>query len=805
VRQQTGIAKEATMLSQDTNAQKIPTSRVSILREAIVNAPQEVSVERARYLTASMKKHWGEPSLARISLALAEILDNISVVIRDGELIVGARTEKKKGAPLFPENKANWIEGDLESFNERVLQRALIKEAEKEELIRDILPFWQGKTVEERLTELLPADVSDDMDKYIFTMMLEITYGVGHFTMDHEKLLKVGLRGIISDAAAKLAALPAGDKKGEKGLFYDAVIRSLEAAIRFAHRYAELASRMAESEKDPVRKAELAEIARVCSHVPEQGARTYHEAVQSVYFIHLISQLESGGNSISLGRIDRILSPYYEADKAAGRIDYGRAKELLSLMFLKTCEIWNVLEEAFIPGGEGTEGKTTQNVVVGGIDDAGNDAVSEMSYIGLDAYADIRTVQPNFGVRISEKTPRDFFMRAVGYAREGVLMHFFNDEAVVKALIAGGHTPADARNYGPVGCLEPNAQGKTYGSTFAVQFNGIKCLELALSDGIDNTFGYQSGLETGDPAKFTSFEDVKKAYVAQESHFLGQVVRGMACMDQAVGELVPSPFASALIDGCLQKGKDATAGGAVYNSTGVQFMGFANVADSLYGVKKAVYEDKVMTIGELALHLGDDWTDAEDKRTYFLTKIPKYGNDVDEVDAMAAWVVDSFCDEMAKHKNYRGGSFWPGIFSVGFHLAFGSFTAATPDGRSSGDILGNGLTPTTGNAMIGPTAVANSVTKLPLERLHNGANLNLRFPGNKIRPENLLAFIKTYFDKGGMQVQFNMVDSEVLKAAQKEPEKYKDLVVRISGYSVLFTGLSDTAQDEIICRTMYEI
>lgn len=793
------------MLSQDTNAQKVPTSRVGKLREAIVNAPQEVSVQRARYLTASMKKHWSKPALTRMSYALAEILDNIDVVIRDGELIVGSRTEKKKGAPLFPENKSQWIEGDLEGFNQRVIQRALITEAEKKELTDEILPFWHGKTVEERLTELLPADVTDDMDKYIFTMMLEITYGVGHFTMDHEKLLKVGLKGIIAETEAKAAALSADEKKGDTGLFYDAVIRSLSAAIRFAHRYAEAASKLSADEKDPARKAQLAEIARVCARVPEYPAQTYHEAVQSVYFVHLISQIESGGNSISLGRIDQILAPYYEADKKAGRITYDGAKELLSLMFLKMCEIWNVLEETFIPGGEGTEGKTTQNVVVGGIDQAGNDAVSEMSYIGLDAYADIRTVQPNFGVRISEKTSRDFFMRAVGYAKDGVLMHFFNDEAVVKALVAGGHSISDARNYGPVGCLEPNAQGKTYGSTFAVQFNGIKCLELALADGIDNTFGYQSGLLTGDPAQFTSFEDVRKAYAAQQSHFLGQVVRGMACMDQAVGELVPSPFASALIDGCLAKGKDATAGGAVYNSTGVQLMGFANVADGLFAVRKAVFEDKVMTIGELAGHLADDWTDAEDKRTYFLTKIPKYGNDVDEVDAMASWVVENFCDELAKHKNYRGGSFWPGIFSVGFHLAMGSFTAATPDGRSSGDILGNGLTPTTGNAMTGPTAVANSVTKLPLSRLHNGANLNLRFPGKSIRPENLLAFIKTYFDKGGMQVQFNMVDSDVLRAAQKEPEKYKDLVVRISGYSVLFTGLSDTAQDEIICRTMYEI
>lgn len=797
--------KEACMNTQPAADISTLPSRVERLRRRIVDAHQEVCAERARYLTESMRLHWEKHQLTRMSLALEHILNNISVIIREDELIVGCRTSKLKGAPLFPENKSRWIEGDLENFDIRILQRALITAEEKRELAEEILPFWQGRTVENRLEELLPEDVSADMDKYIFTMMLEITYGIGHFTMNHSRVLSKGLTGVIADARAAMDRLSDPERKGEKGIFYDAVIRSLNASVSFARRYAKAAAAMAKKERDPGRAAELREIARVCERVPEHPAGTFHEAVQSVYFVHLISQIESGGNSISLGRIDQVLYPYYKADLDAGRITPERARELLSLLFIKTNEIWNVLEEVFIPGGEGTEGKTTQNVTVGGMGPDGEDATNELSYIGLDAYADVRTVQPNFGVRLCKKSPAEFFDRAVEYARDGVLMHFFNDEAVVRSLVDAGHSIEDARDYGVVGCLEANAQGKSFGSTFAVQFNGIKCVELALSNGIDNVFGYRTGIETGEPSDFTSFDDVWKAYDAQMRHFIKQMTRGMEILDGSIAGLVPSPFASAMIDGCMEKGLDLTGGGAVYNSTGVQMMGFANVVDSLYAVKTAVFEEKRFSISELASWLSDDWQDEEDKRAYFLRRIPKYGNDYDEVDAMAARVMEHYCDIVTGHPNFRGGRFWPGIFSVGFHISFGAFTGATPDGRFAGDVLGNGITPTTGNAVSGPTALMNSVTKLPLYKAYNGVNLNMRFQGKKISNENLASLIRAYFSKGGVQVQFNMLDSEILRAAQREPEKYRDLVVRVSGYSAEFTGLSELAQEEIISRTEFEL
>ncbi|RPH50157.1 MAG: formate C-acetyltransferase/glycerol dehydratase family glycyl radical enzyme [Desulfobacteraceae bacterium] len=780
-------------------------TRVGKLRGKIINAPQEVCVERARYLTQSMRKHWKKDPLTRMSLALEHILENISITIREDELIVGCRTCKLKGAPLFPENKVRWIGIDVDNFDKREVQRALITEKEKIELVEDIIPFWEGKTVENRFEELMPEDVAENIDKYIFTIMLEISYGIGHFTMNHSKVLSLGLAGIIRESQDEYDRLSSDDKNGEKGRFYEAVIRSLNASIRFANRYADLAIRMAAGENGKERRKELEKIASVCRQVPENPAATFHEAVQSLYFIHLIAQIESGGNSVSLGRIDRILYPYYKKDLDSGKITPNEARELVSLLFLKTNEIWNVLEEAYIPGGEGTEGKTTQNVVVGGVDEMGTDATNELSYIGLDAYADIRTVQPNFGVRLSNKSPEFFFMRAVEYAKDGVLLHFHNDDAIVPSLVEAGHSEADARNYGVVGCLEPNAQGKTFGSTFAAQFNGIKCLEFALSNGIDNIFGQQNGLQTGNPEEFKSFEDLWNAYDRQVSHFTGLMAKGMACLDQAIAENVPSPFASAMIEGPIRKGCDVTKGGAVYNSTGVQLMGFSNIADSLHAVKKVVFEDNKYSMEALTEWLRDDWSDQEAARNYFINKVAKYGNDQDDVDEMAVRVMNHFCDMLKRYRNFRGGAFWPGIFSVGFHISMGAFTGATPDGRFSGDTLGNGVTPSNGVALNGPTAIMNSITKLPLKKVYNGLNLNMRLPGNRIKSSKLMRLIRMYFQKGGFQVQFNMIDSKTLRDAQLHPDQYRDLIVRISGYSGIFVNLSDIAQEEIIRRMEYEL
>ncbi|MBI4518106.1 MAG: hypothetical protein HY699_20065 [Deltaproteobacteria bacterium] len=793
------MAAPAAQLHSDAGA----SARVLRLRQRIVHAPREACVERARYLTRSMAANWSDPPLTRMSKALAEVLDNISIIIRDDEVIVGCRTSKLKGAPFFPENKARWIEQDAGGLAARTIQRVLISDAERDELVQEILPFWRGRTVEDRFEVLLPSDVNEDMQKFVFGVLLEITYGIGHFTMNHRRLLAQGLGGIMAAAREKLAAL-SPDKHGtDEALFFAAVIRSLGAAIHFAHRYAEEAERLAGRARDPQRRAELREIARVCRRVPEHPAASFREAVQSVYFMHLVAQIESGGNSISLGRIDQILAPYYDADIGAGRITPGEAKELLSLLFLKTNEIWNILEEPYIPGGEDTEGKTTQNVTVGGIGADGADATCALSYVGLEAYADVRTVQPNFGVRVGPEAPADFCQAAVRHALAGVAMHFFNDEAIVESLVTAGHSLEDARDYGVVGCLEPNAQGKTFGSTFAVQLNGLKCLELALSNGVDTVFGSRAGLATGDPAAFASFDDVWRAYDRQLRYFLDQIERGMAALDQAIAEMLPSPLASAMIDGPLDKGLDLTRGGAIYNSTGVQLIGFANVADSLSAIREAVFEQRAVTAAELARHLAEDWRNGEALRTRLLHQIEKYGNDDDQADAMAARVLEHFCEQVRQRRNIRGGSFWPGAFSVGLHIAMGSFSGASADGRHASEILSNGITPVEGRAKTGPTALLNSVARMPIRYAPNGTNLNMRFSPKWLKAPMLASLLQTYFRLGGAQVQLNMVDGEILRQAQRNPEAYRDLVVRVSGYSALFTELSPRAQEEIISRMQY--
>jgi pyruvate formate-lyase/glycerol dehydratase family glycyl radical enzyme len=726
-------------------------------------------------------------------------------VIREDELIVGCRTSKLKGAPLFPENKIKWIATDVDRFDKREIQRALITPEEKQELKETIVPFWEGKTVEDKFHGILPGDVSGEMDKFVYTFMLQITYGIGHFTMNHRKVLTKGITGIIEEAAHKYRSLSEVDQKSEKGLFYDAVIRSLNAAVLFSNRYAEHAHHLSRRQTDPKRAEELARISRICRKVPQYPADTFHEAVQSLYFIHLIAQIESGGNSVSLGRIDQVLYPYYQRDIEKGAMDPDKARELLSLLFLKINEIWNVLEEAYIPGGEGTEGKTTQNVTVGGVDENGKDSVNALSYIGLHAYADIRTVQPNFGVRVGPRTEDLFFLTAVKYAKDGVLLHFFNDDGIIRSLVKGGHAIEDARDYGVVGCLEPNAQGKTFGSTFASQFNGIKCVELALNNGRDLVFGFPSGVATGAPENFSTFDDVWKAYDAQVSYFIGQLVKGISCLDQAITENLPSPFASAMIDGPVEKAMDVTRGGAVYNSTGVQLIGFSNIVDSLFAVKKAVFQDRYCTLRDLTQWLSGNWADAADKRNYFFNHVSKYGNDEDDVDEMAAAVLHHFCDRLSGCRNFRGGNFWPGVFSVGFHMTMGALTAATADGRHAGNVLGNGITPSEGAARKGPTAIMNSVTKLPLDKVFNGLNLNMRFNGKHISDHGLAGLIRGYFQGGGVQVQFNMVDGKTLEDAKKNPDRYRDLVVRVSGYSAIFVNLSPTAQDEIIGRVQLEL
>ncbi len=772
--------------------------RIERLRQKLLAAQHEICIERARYLTEAYRQYEDEPRPLRFAKSMAHVLSNIPVIIREGELIVGCRTSKLKGAPLYPENKSAWIAENLDGFEARDFQVALISGEDKEELRSEILPYWEGKTAEDRMNELMPADLQIEMNKMVFTMMMQITYGIGHFTMNTTSVLSRGLRAIADDARKAEAEAGAGDPKGR---FFIASRIVCEAAMDFARRYADEARKMAKEADDPDRKLELERTAHVCEQVPAGPARNFHEAVQSLYFIQLIAQIESGGNSISVGRIDKILNPFYERDIAAGAIEPEHAQTLIELMFLKMGEIWNVLEETYLPGGEGPEGKTTQNVIVGGMRPDGADDSNALTSLALEAHADLRAVQPNFGIRVNRNTPDEIFQRACELSRDGVLIHFFNDDVIVPALVQKGCSLEDSRDYSAVGCVEPNPHGKTFGSTFAVQFNAAKCLEFALNDGVCSVFGLPNGIPCGSLADYSSYAELFDAYKKQVTYFVRQMTDAMQYLDAAIAERVPSPFASALIDGCFEKGIDLTGGGARYNFTGVQLMGLANVADSLAAVKKLVFDERELSGAELAQAVANDYSGSEPIRQMALRRAPKYGNDDDYVDDIARDVVAHFADELSEYKNFRGGQFQAGIFSVAFHIALGAFTGATPDGRKMSEILANGITPQTGLAGEGPTAIARSAAKIGQGRASNGNTLILRFHPQSLDPEKLRSLIKTYFELGGMQLQFNMVDTETLIDAQAEPDKYRDLVVRIAGYSVLFTNLSKKAQDEIIARS----
>lgn len=771
--------------------------RVEALRLRLLDAPHEICIERARLLTQSYRETEGQTQPIRFAQAMSHVLRNMSVIIRDGELVVGCRTAKLKAAPLYPENKSAWLEENLDGFDQRDLQRALISAEEKAELRDEILPYWRGKTVEDRMNKLMPHSLMAEMNKMVFTMMMQITYGIGHFTMNTAGVLAHGLEGVIKEAKEKEQQATDGKARD----FFAAARIVCEAAIAFAERYADEADRLAAGTVDPMRRQELAEIAEVCRRAPAKPARTFREAIQALYLIQLIAQIESGGNSISIGRIDEILSPYYSRDLALGRIAPADAQELIECMFLKMGEIWNVLEETYLPGGEGPEGKTTQNVIVGGVKPDGSDDTNELTRLALEAYADLRTVQPNFGIRVNRNTPEDLFLRACELSCQGVLIHFFNDEVIVPALVAKGCSLKDAHDYSAVGCVEPNPHGKTFGSTFAAQFNAAKCLEFALTGGVCSVFGMENGVPCVGLQEYSTYAELWKAYTLQVEHFVQGLADAICILDTAIAERVPAPFASSLIDGCFESGKDATKGGAKYNFTGVQLMGLANVADSLAAARKLVFDEGEVTAPELAEALAQDFGNREPLRQMLLKRAPKYGNDDDYVDGIAAEIVAHFSDELDKYRNFRGGRYQMGIFSVAFHIAMGAFTGPTPDGRKMSEILANGITPQTGMALSGPTAIARSAAKLGQTAISNGNTLILRFQPQSAQPARLRDLIRTYFELGGMQLQFNMVDTQTLLDAQAHPEKHRDLVVRIAGYSVLFTSLSKKAQDEIISRT----
>ncbi len=789
----------------------ISQPRSKRLKKRFLTQQREICVERARYYTESHKATEGELAVIRQAKALKHILNNLTVHIYPDELIVGNITSKPLGAGVYPETALGpRIEVELNRISQRSTNPFTIGEEEKRELQEKIFPYWRGKTIIDLARRYWPKETSDLFDRLGVFIFTEIA-GIGHMLINHERVLRFGLKGIIYETESlKHEILESKSPKSleteQKLVFYEAAEIACRALISFANRYSELAKLMAAREKDKKRQEELKEIAKICEKVPENPSETLQESLQAMFFTHLACQLESWESAISIGRLDQFLFPYYESDVKSGRIDHEKAQELFECFFLKLSSVIPLFDQDASVAFAGLT--AFANVVIGGVDENGNDATNDLSYVILDAIKETRTPQPNFGIRLHEGSPEKLFKRVCGAALEmGTLPHVFNDEKVIKSMVYKGIALRDARNYGIIGCVEPAVPGKSFTSSDAALFNLAICLELALNEGRARMMAGQIGPQTGNPIAFTSMDDVLQAYERQLRYLVKRMIDGLDILARVHAEMKPMPFASSLTADCLAKGKDLTQGGAIYNFTGPQGVGLATVADSLCAIDQLVFREKKVTMDELVKALARNFAGHEQLRQMLVNYGPKYGVDNDLADSYARRIGEIYCKEVEKYRNPRGGWYQPGLYSVTTHLLFGMLMGALPNGRKASKTLSCGVTPEPGTATFGPTALLRSAAKLNYELVSNGAVLTLKFNpstfGGEDGLDNLGSLIKSYFKLGGMHMQSNFVNSETLLEAQKHPEEYRDLVIRVAGYSALFTDLDKLVQDEIIARTEF--
>ncbi len=829
------------------------SARIDRLVDTLYAKMPEIESARAKLVTESYKATEELPIIKRRSRAFAHILENLPIVIRDGELIVGSATVAPRGCQTFPEYSYEWLLDELDTVETREADPFYISEGAKADL-RGIAPYWKGRTTSDLAKALMaPEAYSAFVEHGIFTPGNYFYNGIGHVNVDYAKVLKIGYRGIIAEAQKALDAVEVYDPDYTQRVnFLEAVIESCEAVIAYAHRYAALAKEKARAEKDTTRRAELERIARNCARVPEFGASDFWEACQSFWFVQYLLQVESSGHSISPGRFDQYMYPFYKKDMDAGKLTLESAQELIDCIWVKLNDINKVRDAASADGFAGYG--MFQNLIVGGQDIHGIDATNDLSYMCLEAAMHVPLPQPSISIRVWNGTPDSLMIKAAALTRLGTgLPAYYNDEVMIPSIMARGLTLEDARDYCIIGCVEPQKGGRTDGWHDAAFFNMCRPMELVFSNGYDK--GKKIGPDTGDVCEMESFEEFFEAYKAQQSYMIKLLVNANNAIDAAHATRCPLPFESCMVDDCIGRGKSLQEGGAIYNFTGPQGFGIANNTDGLIAVRKLVFEDKKITMRELKDAINHNFgygisgkmaatvtaevarsvaeggvslnekiieeiyrevttaasLDQNKKARYREIKrmideeCPKYGNDIFDVDMFAREVANTYTKEVEKYKNYRNGIFQAGLYPVSANVPLGAQTGATPDGRLAYTPIADGIGPASGRDVKGPTATANSVAKLEQGIASNGTLLNQKFhPSALAGMSGLMKFsslIRSYFDQKGMHMQFNVVTRETLLDAQKNPEKYKTLVVRVAGYSALFTTLSRSLQDDIINRT----
>ena len=833
------------------NTTDIPkSSRIPKLVEALYAHMPVIESARAKLITESYKATEGQPTITRRAEAFAHILRNIPIIIRDNELIVGSSTIAPRGCQTFPEFSYQWLEDELDTVETRSADPFYIAEETKQEL-REVHKYWKGKTSSELATSYMAPEAIRAIEHNIFTPGNYFYNGVGHVTVKYEEVLAIGYKGIIDKAQAELDRCQVGDGNYvKKSHFLKAVILSCQAVIEYAERYAELASQMAAECTDPVRKQELLQISQNCSRVPANGATSFYEACQSFWFVQQLLQVESSGHSISPGRFDQYMYPYYKADLDKGIITRESAQELLDCVWVKLNDLNKVRDAASAEGFAGYS--LFQNLIVGGQDKDGNDVTNDLSVMCILASMHVHLPMPSLSIRVWNGSPHELLIKAAELTRTGIgLPAYYNDEVIIPALLNRGLTLADAREYNIIGCVEPQKAGKTDGWHDAAFFNMYRPLELVFSNGMDK--GELVGIQTGDVTKMTTFEEFYDAYKKQMEYCISLLVNADNAIDVAHAERVPLPFESCMVDDCISRGISVQEGGAIYNFTGPQGFGIANMADSLYAIRKLVYEDKKVSMEEYKEALAWNYDKGLDEQSvkdisemilkgmqdggmnvtedtakavlttvmrlkpteeqlrrfteihHMIDEVPKYGNAIDDVDYFARDVAYTYTRPMQKYHNPRGGQYQAGLYPVSANVPLGGQTGATPDGRYAHTPVADGVSPSAGKDVKGPTAAATSVSRLDHFIVSNGTLFNQKFHPSALAGreglEKFVSLIQTFFDQKGMHMQFNVVDRETLLDAQKHPEKYSHLVVRVAGYSALFTTLSRSLQDDIIRRT----
>lgn len=793
------------------------TERVYRLREELIHTTPSLCAERGLLVTEAYEKYQVDPPVLRRANALAHTLANMSIYIAPGEIIVGNQASAPRAAPLFPEYLVDFLAAEIEEFPNRRADVFNVSPDVKNHILNTIVPAWHGKTLNDRVMAIMPDDVAGAQKAGVISGRGNITSGDGHIILNLEKVLAVGLEGIMAEAEAALANLsPYEAANFKKRPFLQGAIITLRATIDFAHRYAAEAERQAAlPETSPKRRVELETIAATCRQIPAKPPRTFQEAVQSAYLVHLVSQIESNGHSFSLGRFDQYTYPYYQADLQAGRLTREQALEILELLWLKLFSIIKVRPWDHTRFGIGYP--TYQNVTIGGQTETGQDATNELSFMVLETIRNVRLTQPNVSARVHTGTSDRFLLECAKTIKLGFGMPAMkNDEIIIPALLEKGVTPADAYNYAIVGCIEAAVPGKWgYRVTGMAFLNILKVIELTLNNGVDPKSGLQLLPGRGDLTAFNSFEELYEAFYEQYMFYARTSFHLDAVADISLEELVPDAFCSALVDDCLKRGLTVKEGGPLYDVVSGLQSGITNAANVLMALKKLVFEEKKLTAAEVLAALAANFeNDGGEVVRQRLLHAPKYGNDIDEVDELARRVMQDYQKEMVKYHHSRygrgpiGGGYAGSTSNISANVPLGSKVGATPDGRKAGEPIAEGMSAMHGTDTAGPTAILRSISKLPNIKML-AQLLNLRLSPTALADEaglkRLVTLLKGFRNLKVWHVQFNTIDTATLLAAQKNPEQYRDLVVRVAGYSALFVTLDKATQDDIIRRTVHEL